>query len=147
MAGFLLLYKPLQTSPGSWQPMLQHQAIVAVTRAILTHGTSDAPELSDHLLFAPLNLDILPLLATAASDFADFVEPKAGERPRTPIQLYDDGSWTDDPDGADELRHLLHPSWFKRLGLNLAGTIAEHHPENGLIRVIPARSRRVMSRS
>jgi hypothetical protein len=133
MAGFLLLYERLQTHTGSWQPMLQHQAVVAVARAVLTHGTSQAPELSDDILFAPLNLDILPLLAMTASDFAEFAEPEASERPRTPIRLYDDGSWEDDREGADELRHLLHQSWFERLNLDLAGTIREFRPENGVI--------------
>ena len=133
MAGFVLLYEQLSTDRGSWQPLLQHQAIVAVARAILTHGSSIEPELSGDTLFAPLNLEILPLLALVASDFADFAEPEGRERPRPPIRLYDDGSWKDDPEGADELRHLLHQSWFERLNLDFAGTIDKYRPENCVI--------------
>jgi hypothetical protein len=133
MAGFLLLYEEGSAGISSWQPMLQHQAIIAVARAILTHGSSEVPELSNHLLFAPLNLDVLPLLAIAASDFADFAEPEAVERPRTPIALYDDGSWKDSPEETGEMHHLLHQSWFERLGLGLAGTIAKFQPENCVI--------------
>jgi hypothetical protein len=149
MAGFLLLYEKLSTGSASWQPMLQHQAIIAVARAILAHGSSEVPELSNHTLFAPLNLDVLPLLAIAASDFADFAEPEALERPRTPIELYDDGSWKDGPEGVDEMRHLLHQSWFARRGLDLAGAIRTFKPENCVVLgdpgLIAARHGRLLS--
>ena len=39
----------------------------------------------------------------------------------------------DDPDDAYELHYLLHQSWFERLDLDLAGTIAKYRPENCVI--------------
>jgi hypothetical protein len=140
MAGFLLLYERSEAAPGSWQPLLLQQAIVAVTRAILTHGSSEIPAMSDDAIFAPLNLDILPLLAMQASDFADFAEPEGRVRPRAPIRLYEDGSWKDDLDGEDELRHLLHPAWFERLPMDLEGTIREYRPKNCIILGDPAKA-------
>ena len=108
MNGLVLSYEKLRPNAGSWRPLLQHQAIVAVARAVLTHGTSVEPELSNDALFAPLNLDILPLLALVASDFSDFAEPEATTRPCTPIRLYRDSSF--DAGDVDGLCHLLHPA-------------------------------------
>jgi hypothetical protein len=138
MNGFILLYEKLLPDAGLWQPLLQHQAIVAVARAVLTHGTSVEPELSNDELFAPLNLDILPLLALVASDFADFAEPEATTRPRTPIRLYRDSSFEDGAGDVDGLRHLLHPAWFETLDLDLPGIIGKYHPKTCIIAGDPA---------
>lgn len=138
MNGFVLLYEKLRPDAGSWQPLLQHQAIVAVARAVLTHGTSVEPELSNDALFAPLNLDILPLLALVASDFADFAEPEATTRPRTPIRLYHDRSFEDDAVDVDGARHLLHPAWFEALDLDLPGIIDKYRPKTCIIAGDPA---------
>lgn len=136
--GFVLLYEKLRPDAGSWQPLLQHQAIVAVVRAVLSHGTSVEPELSNDTLFAPLNLDILPLLALVASDFADFAEPEATSRPRTPIRLYRDSSFISDTGDVDGLRHMLHPAWFETLQLDLRGIIGKYSPKTCIITGDPA---------
>lgn len=133
MSGFVLVYEKLRPHAELWQPLLQHQAIVAVARAVLTHGTSQQPELSDDVLFAPLNLDILPLLALVASDFADFTEPDGTTRPRTPMRLYRDRSFQDDAEDMDGLREMLHPAWFESLDQDLPGIIDKYHPTTCII--------------
>jgi hypothetical protein len=88
---------------------LQQQAVLAAARAVLTH---DRPVL-EHLLLAPRNLDILPLLAVIARDYARFAEPPGGQPPRVPIALYDDGTWPDEvSEISAEMRQLLNPAWF-----------------------------------
>lgn len=132
MSDFVFLYQRLDAGTD-WLPMLQHQAIVSAARAILTHSSSSEPRLSNHKIFAPLNLDVLPLLATVASDYADFAEPEGDDRPRTPIHLYEDEVWKEDGEEADEMRHLLHQSWFDRTQLSLFDLVTGYRPRNCII--------------
>jgi hypothetical protein len=84
-------------------------------------------------LFVPANLDILPLLAIAARDFASFAEPEGLERPRAPFLVYDDEGWDGDSEGMEEMQHLLHPAWFQRLGMSLPQAVSQFRPENCII--------------
>src|ERR1043166_1090625 len=123
MAGFLLVYERAPAAEHSWIPLLQHQATIAVARAILSDAEAEVPALSRHLLLVPADLDLLPLLAIVARDFASFAEPEGQERPRAPFLVYDDERWEDDTEGLEEMRHLLHAAWFQRLRLPLANAV------------------------
>jgi hypothetical protein len=128
MTTILALYeKPIEPVP-SWVPLLQQQALLAASRAILSDDRSAEPARSQHVLLVPANLDLLPLLTIAARDFATFAEPEAPERPVAPIVLYEDGSLEDMPDGMDEMELLFHPAWFQRPRSSLAETVTEHRP-------------------
>ena len=128
MTTVLVLYERTR-DPPPWLPLLQHEALFAVSRAILSHDRSEEPARSGHVLLAPANLDILPLLAIAARDFAAFVEPEGRERPTAPIVLYEDGSLEETSEDMDEMRALFHPAWFLRSGLGLREAMAHHAPE------------------
>jgi hypothetical protein len=130
MAGFLLVYERPPAREHSWIPLLQHQATIAVARAVLSDERSEVPALAPHLLLVPANLDILPLLAIAARDFASFAEPEGGERPRAPFLVYEDERWEGDSEGMEEMQHLLHPAWFWRLGMSLPQAVSQFRPEN-----------------
>ena len=139
MTTFLLMYERLSSAERRWQPLLQQQAIMAVARAVLSRDRSEETALSDHLLIAPANLDILPLLAMAARDYAAFAEPESPERPRAPISLYEDDSMTGDH--APEMEHLFHPAWFRRLGVSLEQAVTEFKPEVGILAAPPSHMR------
>ena len=120
---FLLLYEPIPARSGSWMVLLQQQAVAAAVRAVLADQQEQTPAWSGNLLLAPCDIEILPLLALAAHDFASFAEPEARERPQAPIILYNEGSWPPEVAGdPEEMRHLLHPAWFvvQDLALNEA---------------------------
>jgi hypothetical protein len=130
MPTFLLLYERLASELGSWRPLLQQQAVLAAARAVLTHDRSEEPALSEHRLLAPCNLDILPLLAITARDYASFGEPEGTERHRPPITLYHDDTWPAETlEADDEMRKLLHPAWFDPPTLDLRSTILEFRPK------------------
>jgi hypothetical protein len=131
MTGFLLVYERYEnlSAEHSWKPLLQHQALLAVSRAILADERSEAPALSAHELFVPRNLDVLPLLALIARDFASFAEPEGDDRGRTPLLLYEDGSGDLDSEDMAEMQHLLHPAWFHDLNLTLADVMKRRQPQ------------------
>jgi hypothetical protein len=133
MAGFVLIYERPPAREHSWIPLLQHQATIAVARAILSDAQSEVPALSRHVLLVPAELDILPLLAIVARDFASFAEPEGEERSRAPFLVYDDQRWQGDAEGMEEMQYLLHPAWFRRLGLSLSEAVSEFRPENCIV--------------
>jgi hypothetical protein len=128
MTTVLVLYEKA-VDPRPWVPLLQHEALLAASRAILSHDRSEEPARSEHVLLVPANLDILPLLATAARDFATFAEPEGRERPTAPIVLYEDGTLEEMPEDMDEMQLLFHPAWFERPRLGLQDTVAQRRPE------------------
>jgi hypothetical protein len=124
-------------------PLLQQQAVLAATRAVVTNDRSEQPTLSDNLLLAPCNLDILPLLAIAARDYSTFAEPESRESPRPAITLYHDGTWETPAD--DDMQRLLHPAWFVPPTMNLKQAARHYRPQVCISMVGAHRTRQLTS--
>ena len=99
MANILLLRESLRNSPEQF--LLEHQATIAITRSVLgarirEQGTESrmagdvgTMKLSEHKLFVPAHLDLMPLLALVMDDYLEFQQPESGESVREmPIVLY-----------------------------------------------------------
>jgi len=101
MSSVFLAYAPLEASwlkanRPSWKHLLQQRVAYETARAVLAGHGNEGPQLSEHVLFAPARLDLLPILALAARDYAQFAEPEGSERPQhAPIRLYE--SWRGEP--------------------------------------------------
>lgn len=92
--------------------LLEQQAIFGITRALLAEPTDGGMRKSQHKLLVPKHLDILPLLALVAEDFAEMIEPESEEsRPRTPFMLYADEQG--ESVGEESMSPFLHPRWFE----------------------------------
>lgn len=70
-ATHLLIYQPIK-APSDWRPLLQQQAVLAVSRAVAAYRDA---------LLAPTHPDVVTLLATTARDRAQ------GDPPRS-VHLY-----------------------------------------------------------
>jgi hypothetical protein len=121
MSTVLLAYPPLPSAVRPWMHLLQQQAVYETARAVLAAHGEPGPELSKHILFAPAHMSVLPILAIAARDFAEFSEPEGTNRPlRIPVRLYTDPSWPPEPAFPLEsallpsmIARLQHPAWFQ----------------------------------
>jgi hypothetical protein len=99
--------------------LLQRRVAYETARAVLAAHGEKGPELSEHTLLAPAHLDILPILAIVARDYAEFAEPEGMKRQRrAPIRLYESPRWAQAFGEVDEatsemMQTLQHPAWFE----------------------------------
>ncbi|HQX53227.1 MAG TPA: hypothetical protein PLR25_25125 [Planctomycetaceae bacterium] len=115
----------------SVEALLEQQAILAITRAVLARPSENRMHLSEHKLLVPAHLDILPLLALAANDYAQFVEPEADHlRERSPMMLYHDDSAAESLESHEMTRRFMHPRWFNDQGpVRFHKLIFDHRPD------------------
>lgn len=146
MQNALLLYEPLPERGNPWLHLLQQQAVVAAARALLAGQEGEEAGWSGHHLLAPRHMDILPLLALAAQDFARFAEPEGLERATAPIVLYDDQPWPPDGIPAEDATHLVHPAWFTPMDQGLFGAVRAVRPAICVSVVSAARTHDVLER-
>jgi hypothetical protein len=96
------------------EALLEHQAIIGITRSILANYSRETSgmSVSEHKILVPAHLDILPLLALVADDYTELVEPEPEKVNKTaPFILY----WDELSEPANNdysTRSFLHPRWF-----------------------------------
>jgi hypothetical protein len=129
VANILLVYDVIERESSSWIHLLQQQAIYDSARAVLASHGDRGPQLSEHTLIAPAHVDVLPILAITARDYAEFTEPEGERRPsRIPITLYADPSWNFAGTSRLLMATLLHPSWFE-VPVSLREIVQRYAPE------------------
>jgi hypothetical protein len=108
-ATHLLLYQPIETS-GDWRPLLQQQAVLAVSRAVAAYRDA---------LLAPADPDVITLLATTARD-------RSQARPERPVHVYGE------PDASIQPL-LAQTGWFNVVGRSLSNAIQRLTPQSCII--------------
>lgn len=113
--------------------LLEHQAIIGITRSVLANYSQEigGMSMSEHRMLVPAHLDILPLLAIAADDYTELIEPEPEKINKpSPFILYrDELNEQQMNDGL--IQNFLQPRWFgfDSLRNNLQDSVYEYRPD------------------
>lgn len=130
MSNILLVRDNLAKSSNT--TLLEHQAILGITRSILANYSRDGNgmHLSEHKVLVPAHLDILPLLTLVADDYTELVEPEPERVTQiSPFIPYSD-ELSEPPTNQILAEQFLQPRWFasNRERNNLEDTVYIYHP-------------------
>ena len=127
MKNTLLIRNP-DTLKGH-QIYLEKQAILAIVRSFLA-GNNQKRIGDVHSLLVPAHLDILPLMALVAEDFAEFVEPEPDKEPKPmPLIIYYD-QFSRPGKNKALYDKFLHGRWFSLIGqISLREIHSQYRPD------------------